>query len=527
MEIAKSIYKLRTAAKMTQAQFSETFGVSQQSVQKWESGGAKPDLDKLVMIAKYFDVSLDALIMGNDNRIVEEMNKAELLKPQYISLHDWEFYPSNLMTEYTQSLEEGLEIESYADIFSSVSRLPKGEIKKKLGDVLFEVVLSAKQREGYPYIEPSDLEQIQRMRRGADAPMAYDATALEDKLLGAWLGRIAGCMLGKSIEGIRTDELIPFLKETHNYPMHRYIYRSDLKAGVAEKYKFNFIGRQYADEIYGMPVDDDTNYMILAQRLIEKRGFDFTSHDVAKAWLSWQSKDAYCTAERVAFCNFIKGYQPPQSAIYQNPYREWIGAQIRGDYFGYINPGNPKLAAEMAWRDASISHVKNGIYGEMFVAAMLAVAATTSNIGRIIQGGLDEIPGTSRLYEAIVGIMEACKSGTTQKDCFRRIHEAYDEYSAHGWCHTISNAMIVVAALLYGEGDYAKSVCMAVETGFDTDCNGATVGSVLGMAYGSSAIDEYWTKPINNRLHTSIFGVGTVRIDECVEQTLKHATRER
>ena len=115
-------------------------------------------------------------------------------------------------------------------------------------------------------------------------------------------------------------------------------------------------------------------FRLFKDLLIEKYGKDFIPYDVSRMWLSSQSKDAYCTAERVAFCNFVNGYEPPQSALYKNPFREWIGAQIRADYFGYINPGNPKLAAEMAWRDASISHVKNGIYGEMFVAAMLSVA---------------------------------------------------------------------------------------------------------------------------------------------------------
>lgn len=522
MEFGKSICKIRESANLTQAQFAEIFGVSQQAVQKWESGVSVPDVERVVRIAKYFDVSLDSLIMGNDNRTVEEMNKKEPLKPRYRNMHDWEFYSSNLNTEYEQSVDEGLDIEAYKDIFSSVSRLPKGEIKKKLGDVLFEVVVSAKVKEGYPYTEPSELEQIKAMRRGSNLPLEYNRASLKDRISGAWLGRICGCMLGKSVEGVKTSELIPFLKETGNYPMHRYIYRSDLKNTDVSKYGFNFSGRIYADEIDGMPVDDDTNYVVLAQKVIEQYGRDFTPLDISAAWLTYQGKDAYCTAERVAYCNFIKGYAPPQSAIYKNPYREWIGAQIRGDYFGYINPGNPELAAEMAWRDASVSHVKNGIYGEMFIAAMLAVAATTDSMKDIILGGLAEIPQTSRLYRDVMAVVEAYDGGVAQAECFEMIHKCYNEYTGHGWCHTNSNAMIVVASLLYGEGDYGRSVCMAVETGFDTDCNGATVGSVIGMAYGEGAISEYWSKPINNKLHTTIFGVGTVNISDCVEKTMKH-----
>ena len=168
MEIGQSIYKIRNNAKLTQEQFAEMFGVSQQAVQKWESGSAVPDIEKIVKIAKYFDVSLDSLVMGNDNRLVEDMNKSEILKPQYKNLHDWEFYASNLKTEYQQSIEEGLDIDVYKEVFYSVSMLPKGEIKKRFGDILFDIVASAKIKEEYSYVEPSDLEQIQMMRQGAD-----------------------------------------------------------------------------------------------------------------------------------------------------------------------------------------------------------------------------------------------------------------------------------------------------------------------------------------------------------------------
>ena len=150
MNIGHVISKLRNEAKLTHAQFASLFGVSQQSVQKWESEMSTPDLEKLILISKYFDISLDALILGNDNRIVEEMGKTRSIKPNYQNIHDWEFYSSNLAIEYRQSVEEGLDIERYSDVFASVARLPKSEIKKKLGDILFEIVLSAKEKEGYP-----------------------------------------------------------------------------------------------------------------------------------------------------------------------------------------------------------------------------------------------------------------------------------------------------------------------------------------------------------------------------------------
>ena len=432
-------------------------------------------------------------------------------------------YYELLNEELVQCTDEGLDLGLYAPVFTAAARLPRGEVKKKIADALFEVVSNAKIREGYPYEEPSDYSEIMQLCkgefRGGDIP---DAEEMERKVYGAWLGRICGCMLGKTIEGIHTDELIPLLQETGNYPLRRYIRRADMSEEIYAKYKYALKSRIYIDEVDGMPADDDTNYVVMAQHLIEHFGREFTPSDVAREWLDLQPKSAYWTAEQVAYCNFIKGFVPPQSAFYQNPFREWIGAQIRGDYFGYINPGNPRGAAEMAFRDACISHVKNGIYGEMFAAAMIACAVTEQDIEKIIEGGLTQVPATSRLYEHVMRVLNDYRKGVSCKKVFAAIHKEFDEYTSHGLVHTISNAMIVTAALLYGKGDFGKSICLAVETGFDTDCNGATVGSILGMRNGHDKIGAEWKQPIGDKLYTEIKNFPCVSIHECVKKTMEH-----
>lgn len=445
------------------------------------------------------------------------------IKIDYNQADGFNRYLDDITAEYNQSVEEGLDIAEHKEFFESVASTENGEEKAKLSDRIFEIVMNAKIRKDYKYNEPDNLEDIHKLRKlhSYDAVMP-DRDNLRKKLLGAWTGRAVGCLLGKPVEGIRSDEFIPFLKETGNYPMHRYILSSDITDEVCSRYKFSFNNKPWADTVDGMPVDDDTNYTVLYQKIVEESGRDFSSEDVAKAWLKYQSVYSYFTAERIAYVNFLNCIQPPDTAKYKNVCREWIGAQIRGDYFGYINPGEPEKAAEMAYRDARISHTKNGIYGEMFVSAMLAVAAVNDNIDDIILGGLSQIPETSRLYEAVMKIYDDYKNGVSIDDCFEYIHSAYDEHTDHGWCHTISNAMIVTAGLLYGEGDFEKSICIAVSMAFDTDCNGATVGSILGMRGSIDCISDYWKKPINGKIHTSIFGIGTIDIEKAVDKTLQH-----
>jgi ADP-ribosylglycohydrolase len=443
-------------------------------------------------------------------------------KTQPAKLHHWEIYGPNLLLEYRQCLDEGLAVADLEPLVRSAAALPVGVFQEELADLIGRELTQRPVRPDYTYVEPSDLPAI-RAARPAERPALprlMPDTDWRDRIAGAWYGRICGCLLGKPVEGWRTPQLRRLLEATGNYPLQRYISRND---ALLQELGAN-ADRCWIENVNGCaPADDDTNYTVLAAlRLVGRFGRDFTPAQVMSAWLDSQPKTAYCTAERVAFRNFVAGILPPDSAAYKNPFREWIGAQIRGDYFGYINPGQPELAAAMAWRDASISHVKNGIYGEMFVAAMLAAAAVCSDIPTVIQAGLAEVPEKSRLTAEINQVVAWYGSGLSADDSMARIHARYDEFQAHDWCHTNSNAMIVAAALLYGGLDFSRSICLAVGTGFDTDCNGATVGSIVGLMIGARAIPAVWTAPLGGCLDTSIVGVGKVRIDDLVDTTLTH-----
>jgi len=183
--------------------------------------------------------------------------------------------------------------------------------------------------------------------------------------------------------------------------------------------------------------------------------------------------------------------------------------------------GKPAVAAEFAWRDASISHVKNGIYGEMWVAAMLAAAPALDSPAGVIRAGLAQVPKRSRLTQHVRRVMECRKAGMTAGEMEADIHARWDEDNRHHWCHTISNAEIVATGLLWGEADFGRSVGIAVQACFDTDCNGATVGSVVGMMLGARKLPKRWVAPLNDTLQTGVAGYHTVKISGLAEETLE------
>ena len=269
----------------------------------------------------------------------------------------------------------------------------------------------------------------------------------------------------------------------------------------------------------GAITDDDLNYPVINLICFKNHGKDFTPEDVAATWLGYVPFGAVCTAERVAYKNLCNMTEPPASASFRNPYREWIGAQIRADFWGWVSPGKPEQAAGYAWRDACISHVKNGIYGEMWAAAMMAAAFSLSDMKEIIKAGLKTVPPKSRLHRAVSRMLDLYDSGISFEQAAEDIASRWNENHGHHWCHTISNAEIVTAALLWGEKDFSKTVFYSVFPGFDTDCNGATAGSVLGIVLGGKAIPESWTGPVNDTLETALAGYNNVKVSEMAALT--------
>ncbi|MBR6748606.1 MAG: ADP-ribosylglycohydrolase family protein [Clostridia bacterium] len=433
------------------------------------------------------------------------------------AIHTYLRYAKDLITEWEQCRDEGRDVHVYEARCREISEkaaahwtpsLEKEAVR--IGEEMLAIPVSP----DYPYVEPSTLEGI-RACCPENAKVYTPASAVPAAIRGAWAGRIAGCLLGKPVEGLRRPALYPLLKACGNYPMHKYIRACEMEPGF-DGYNPD---RCWADKVDGIsPSDDDTNYTTLGMVLLENWGRDFTPDDVMDAWGRYLPAATTCTAERIAYRNALMGLEPPETAYFRNPCREWIGAQIRGDFFGYINPGNPALAAEMAWRDASISHIKNGIYGEMFIAAMLAAAAVTDDIDEIIDAGLAQIPAKSRLRRDVDLVRGWAAEGLDGAAIIEKIHGCYDEMSRHGWCHTNSNAMIVTMALLKGDGDFGKSICLAVQAAFDTDCNGATVGSIIGLR--NRGIPAEWEAPFMKGLRTNIDGATVVTLDELVERTI-------
>ena len=377
--------------------------------------------------------------------------------------------------------------------------------------------------------EPTDLARIKSLCPNWPSPQATSPhlPPRPARLQAAWLGRAVGCLLGKPVEKLPLDGIRQLARATGNWPLNTYFTARGVPAELLAAHPWNrrSAPTSLAENIDGMPEDDDLNYPLLNLLLLQRHGKDFTTADVAKLWLDELPAGRTFTAERIAYRNLLTGLEPPRTARHRNPFREWIGALIRADVHGWTNPGNPAAAAEQAHRDATLTHTANGVYAAMFTAATIATATTgTHDIHTCLRTGLTVVPPHSRLAKAIQNALQLARK---HRDFDAVVDELHATYSpTHHWVHAIPNTALIAAALTHADGDFTGSICRAVSGGWDTDSNGATVGSIAALLAGTpAALPDRWTAPLKNRLATSVGDFNGIGFDTLARLTHQETAR--
>lgn len=418
-----------------------------------------------------------------------------------------------LADELDQRQQEGYNVR---EVEASIRALSQGSPTTYDIEVGWNRLENLELRTDYPYHEPSNWPDIMAERAAVSQfEVRFSANQLHDRIYGGLLGRAIGCTLGRPLELLGDfEDIQEFLERGDAYPLDNFVPEILPHPATYVHYEPE-IQKYLRGHIAYAPRDDDLDYTVLNLTILERCGLNFTSEQVAETWLHRLSYNAIYTAERMAYGNLVNQYGPPDSAVYRNPYREFIGAQIRADMFGYTAPGKPELAAHRAWRDARISHVRNGIYGEMFVSAALASAFVVNDVEAIIRTGLDVIPQRSRMATAISDTMEQTRQSQNWQDVAAYITERFAEYDP---THVLPNVCLVVMALLWGKGDFERSITTAAMSGLDSDCNAATTGSIVGVMNGAARLPEKWTRPINDQMESWLWGHSSVPISDLAQR---------
>lgn len=343
--------------------------------------------------------------------------------------------------------------------------------------------------------------------------------AYRDKVLGCWLGKNIGGTVGAPFEWMRQVNNITF-------------YTQDLRGEA-------------------MP-NDDLDIQLLWLCAMEEKGLTVDAKLLAEYWCLYVTP--HWAEYGIAKTNLRSGLQPPLSGSHLNNYRHSCGSYIRSEIWACIAPGQPELAARYAYEDASIDHGNGeGIYAEVFMAALESAAFLVSDLRELIKIGLSYIPVDCGVTKAIATTLACFDAGKSWKETREEvlIHHrgtlanwmAVSEEDAakgfrtseHGLGYDVpSNIAFTLAGLLYGGEDFGAVQCICVNIGEDTDCTAATAGSVWGIIHGATQIPQKWIDPIGRNIKTVCLNLGELgyfgnqlpaNVDNLTERTVKLARR--
>ena len=392
-----------------------------------------------------------------------------------------------------------------AGMLTELDKLPESYdalagLAQRLADLPF--------RDDWKYDEPNDLESIwaecdPARPRGpvADVEPAEVAGRVES----AFLGAVCGCILGKPLEINPTLSDIRHAAEScGEWPLNDYV--SDELLAALKGHHNSAIECKRGHIRYVAP-DDDINYTILGMLVLEKHGVDFTKKELMRLWMQnlpplWTfGPERNVLAQ--ATVDSMNGVSAPQFDFWANewnPRNELCGAAIRVDAYGYATPGNPALASTLAWRDSSMTHVRTGIYGSMFIAAAISTAFVAEAPMDIFETALKFVPRKSRFYEVVSDCFEMVAAASDWLDGYEKINRKYGEY---GHCRVYQECGLLINSARFVK-DVADAFCMQVAQGCDTDCFGEIIGSIMGAYFGPGHLEDRWLKPFNDDLRTSL-----------------------
>lgn len=316
--------------------------------------------------------------------------------------------------------------------------------------------------------------------------MKLDFKEYKDRVYACWIGKNIGGTMGTPYEGKR--EVL------------------DIK-GFATK--------------AGDPLpNDDLDLQLIWLHAMETTGpYSLDCKRLGEYWISFISP--HWNEYGMGKMNMKRGLLPPLSGDYENTWKHSNGAWIRTEIWATMAPGCPEIAAKYAVEDAMVDHgAGEGTFAAAFVAAMQATAFLEKDIRTCIDTALSMIPEDCRVAKTVLKILECYDSGMSWLDC-RNTVQRMNADIGDGWFEAPSNVGYAVLGLIYGEGDFKRSIITAINCGDDTDCTGATVGATLGILGGTAVIPADWQEYIGDRIITMSIAEGILRTvpKTCTELT--------
>lgn len=367
--------------------------------------------------------------------------------------------------------------------------------------------------------EPNDLARIRALRPAGPRRLwqRVDMDRYREKLEGALLARMAGCILGALVEGQSIDRMEQYAQSIGDpFPPRDYWKKAENPKG--QRYWRSYCEEFTRSKMNGVPVDDDIAYTLLGLLVVEDHGPDFTTANLAESWLKYLPFG--CTAEGVALANLRKKVPIGRVGEKDNPFSEWIGADIRSDPWAYMAPGWPEQAADMAYRDAYISHRRNGIYGEMFFSAAIAAAFDVDDPVEALKIGLTEIPRDCSLAKAARWALKEAPGITDYKEARAAVDERFGGMHP---VHTINNACLTIWGLTIGGSDVTRVLGETVAMGLDNDCTAATAGSLIGAIVGKKGIPKHWYRNFNDTVHSYLNDKSEFAISDLLDRFARQA----